>query len=348
MAIEQSPATGSEAPHAASGRTRALRRAAAAAIALTAGTGLLVTAPSPDTDAQVLSTTTTSTSTTSTTSSTTSTTSSTTSTTAGTTTTTTTIPISVPAGFLPPQQPINITVRFTNTPAGTSGYRMEVECLNVPGTDSGQLTVILTYPREGGTGPAFVPAWSGLRCAFRLTVLGFGQRALFATQVLSGTNPPNVAVAYSQPNVVNGVAVEPGTVVQTAPIFIPTALNVVFGDVASNPVQLSASTSTSTTTSTTTTIRPSTTSTTSSTLVPTTLRPITTLPPLTVATLPTVPPTPPLAVATTNPPTTTRRVTVTTRRAPVRTVLRTRLVCVKRTNGKCVRTVRRTVRVSVR
>ena len=208
-------------------------------------------------------------------------------------------------------QPISVRVAFNlaATPSGVSGYRVEALCNNVP-LSAGQYRVSLQFPVQGGTGALLVPLTTGVSCSFRLTVLGSGPRPLSGSGALvGGTLRPVIF-----PTTVDGVPVDPNTVVETGQIPVEVPTGVVFGDSASL-------TSTTTTTSATTTI-PATTSTTIPATTSTT-RPITT----TTSTTSTVPPTSrPTSVVTVIPPT----------KAPVKT--RLVRVCTKRVRGKCVAT----------
>ena len=194
---------------------------------------------------------------------------------------------------IPPLQPIAVTVNLTfATPAGVTGYRVDAICKNVPGTSTGDLNLSIAFGSQGGSGQFLAPLGTTVSCAFGVAVLGTGPRPLAGNSIVVGGL--NRAVSFV--STLDGVAVDPETVIQTEPIPITGATTVLIGPPP-----------TTTTTPTTTT-------------APTTTAPTTTRPPTTV---PATPPTTTAAVVVTAAPTTVKKVVV-------------RRVCVKVRAKRCV------------
>ena len=200
---------------------------------------------------------------------------------------------------IPPLQAISVTVNLNvATPSGVTGYRFDSMCRGVPGTPTGELNLSLAFGSSGGTGQVLVPLSSTVSCAFRLVVLGSGPRPLIGNAIFVG----NVARPVGFPTTVDGVAVDPSTVIETAQIPITGATTVLVGPAVTPP---------------TTTVAPTT----------TTAAPTTTRPPAT-----TTPPTTAVVVVPASP--TTKAVAVPTKK-PVKKVL-TKRVCTKIRHKKCV------------
>ena len=181
---------------------------------------------------------------------------------------------------IPPLRPITVTVNLTfATPAGVTGYRVDAICKNVPGTSTGDLNLSIAFGSQGGSGQFLAPLDTTVSCAFGVAVLGTGPRPLAGNSIVVGGL--NRAVSFV--STLDGVAVDPETVIQTEPIPITGATTVLIGPPP-----------TTTTTPTTTT-------------APTTTAPTTTRPPTTV---PATPPTTTAAVVVTAAPTTVKKVVV--------------------------------------
>ena len=206
---------------------------------------------------------------------------------------------------IPPLQPIAVTVNLTfATPAGVTGYRVDAICKNVPGTSTGDLNLSIAFGSQGGSGQFLAPLGTTVSCAFGVAVLGTGPRPLAGNSIVVGGL--NRAVSFV--STLDGVAVDPETVIQTEPIPITGATTVLIG-----PPPTTTTTAPTTTAPTTT--------------APTTTAPTTTRPPTTV---PATPPTTTAAVVVTAAPTTVKKVVV-------------RRVCVKVRAKRCV--AYKTVRV---
>ena len=194
---------------------------------------------------------------------------------------------------IPPLQPIAVTVNLTfATPAGVTGYRVDAICKNVPGTSTGDLNLSIAFGSQGGSGQFLAPLGTTVSCAFAVAVLGTGPRPLAGNSIVVGGL--NRAVSFV--STLDGVAVDPETVIQTEPIPITGATTVLIGP------------------------PPTTTTTAPTTTTPTTTALTTTRPPTTV---PATPPTTTAAVVVTAAPTTVKKVVV-------------RRVCVKVRAKRCV------------
>ena len=207
---------------------------------------------------------------------------------------------------IPPLQAITVTVNLNfATPAGVTGYRFDTNCKNVPGTATGDLNLSLAFGSTGGTGQVLAPLSSTVSCAFRLAVLGSGPRPLAGNTISVGGVPRAVTFQTT----LDGVAVDPETVIQTDQIPVTAATTVLVGTAPVAP--------------TTTTVVPT-----------TTTRPVATTAPTTTTAV----------VVVTAPPTTAKAVVIT--EPVVKTRLVSRRVCTKIRNKKCV--VSKIVKVRVR
>ena len=158
---------------------------------------------------------------------------------------------------IPPLQPIAVTVNLTfATPAGVTGYRVDAICKNVPGTPTGDLTLSIAFGSQGGSGQFLAPLGATVSCAFRVAVLGNGPRPLAGNAIVVG----GVNRAVSFISTLDGLVVDPETVIQTEPIPITAATTVLIGPLPTA----------TTTTATTSTVAPTTATTTTTTRSPTT------------------------------------------------------------------------------
>ena len=163
---------------------------------------------------------------------------------------------------IPPLQAIAVTVNLTfATPAGVTGYRVDAICKNVPGTPTGDLTLSIAFGSQGGSGQFLAPLGATVSCAFRVAVLGNGPRPLAGNAIVVG----GVNRAVSFISTLDGVVVDPETVIQTEPIPITAATTVLIG-----PLPTTTTTTATTTTATTSTVAPTTATTTTTTRSPTT------------------------------------------------------------------------------
>lgn len=187
-------------------------------------------------------------------------------------------------------------------PANVSGFRVNLFCTLSPATFDGGWSAIITYGATGTAATVPTPFNANTQCNLRLTVLGVGNRPL----ILGANSFDAVNVTFRYLDTVDGVAVDPQTVIEIGPFMVKDISTVRFGAAAPAPPTTTTATTAPTTTTTTTTLPPTTTTTTTTTVAP---------PPTTVA---------------------PRPATITT--APRRTVR----ICVKWVKGKC--TVTRLVR----
>ena len=127
-----------------------------------------------------------------------------------------------------PLQPITVTVNFVKAvPSGVSGYRVDTTCKNVPGAAAdGNVRLAISFGAAGGTGQVLVPLNAAVSCAFRLLVLGTGNRPLIGTQVFVG----GVGRFVTYPTTVDGTAIDPSTVVETDFIPVTAPTSVLFGE----------------------------------------------------------------------------------------------------------------------
>ena len=206
---------------------------------------------------------------------------------------------------------IAIGIPATSVPSNVTGFRVDMLCTDSPATFDGTWTARATYTGTGQSVAVPTPFTDKTQCTFRLTVLGTGARPLVLA--VNSVDAANAGFRYL--DVVDGVTVDPQTVVAIGPLLIRDMKTLRFGAGPPPP---------------TTTLAPATTTTTVAPVTTTTPPPTTTNAPTTVAA--TLPPPPP----TTASPTTAPRVSV------VRVVR----VCTKRVKGKCVKTalVRRRAR----
>ena len=211
---------------------------------------------------------------------------------------------------------IEIGIPVASIPTNVSGFRVNMLCAASPATFDGNWTAIATFTATGQSVAIPTPFNDTTQCNVRLTVLGTGARPLVLTA--NSVDAANVSFRYL--GVVDGVTVDPQTVIEIGPLLVKPLQTVRFGAAAPAPTTTTTVAPTTTTIAATTTTVAATTTTTTTT---TTAAPTTTL-----ATLP----------PTTQPPPTVTK-------APARRVVRIVRVCAKRVNGKCVKTrlVRRTV-----
>ena len=166
-------------------------------------------------------------------------------------------------------------------PPGLTGYRIDALCSKVAGLAlPGAQTLTASLPVSGGTVTLPLAVQTGTNCAFRLSALGTGPRPINGNGVFIGGSPRAVSFPVS----VDGVAVQPLSVLESVAVPVEASTDVVFGSAV--PV-----TTSTTTTTTTTTTRP-----------PTTSPPTTVAAPVVTVTLPPVT-SPPVA----RPPVTVRR-----------------------------------------
>lgn len=206
---------------------------------------------------------------------------------------------------------IAIGIPATSVPSNVTGFRVDMLCTDSPATFDGTWTARATYTGTGQSVAVPTPFTDKTQCTFRLTVLGTGARPL----VLTGNSVDAANVGFRYLDMVDGITVDPQTVVAIGPLLIRDMKTLRFG--AAPP----PTTTTLAPAATTTTVAPVTT-TTATTLPPTT----TNAPTTAAATLP--PPPPTTASPTTASPTTAPRL-------PIVRVVR---VCTKRVKGKCVKT----------
>ena len=198
-----------------------------------------------------------------------------------------------------------IGIPAASVPSNVTGFRVDMLCTDSPATFDGTWTASATYTGTGQSVAVPTPFTDKTQCTFRLTVLGTGARPL----VLTGNSVDAANVGFRYLDVVDGVTVDPQTVVAIGPLLIRDMKTLRFG--AGPPP-----------TTTTTTVAPATTTTTVTPVITTTLPPTTTNAPTTVAA--TLPPPPPTTASPTTAP-----------RLPIVRVVR---VCTKRVKGKCVKT----------
>ena len=168
---------------------------------------------------------------------------------------------------IPPLQPIAVTVNLTfATPAGVTGYRVDAICKNVPGTPTGDLTLSIAFGSQGGSGQFLAPLGATVSCAFRVAVLGNGPRPLAGNSIVVG----GVNRAVSFISTLDGLVVDPETVIQTEPIPITAATTVLIGPLPTATTTTATTTTATTTTATTTAPTTTTTTTRSPTTQPTT------------------------------------------------------------------------------
>jgi hypothetical protein len=197
-------------------------------------------------------------------------------------------------------------------PNNVTGFTVTEICSSFPNTSDGTFSSTSQSVGVGAT-LLFPTAYNDLtQCSFRLTVLGSGNRPL----ILTANSVDAVDVGFRYVDTVNGVTVDPQTVVEVGPFLIKPITSVRFG--AAPPV-------------TTTTTAPTTT------LSPTTLPvPTTTLAP---ATTPTT-----MVPSTTVVSTTLTTVVVVRPTTTIRSRTKTVRVCTKRVRGRCTKTKLVTVR----
>ena len=163
---------------------------------------------------------------------------------------------------IPPLQPIAVTVNLTfATPAGVTGYRVDAICKNVPGTPTGELNLSIAFGSQGGSGQFLAPLGATVSCAFRVAVLGYGPRPFAGNSIVVG----GVNRAVSFLSTLDGVAVDPETVIQTEPIPVTGATAVLVGPLPTTTTTTATTTTVAPTTATTTTTRSPTTQPTTST-----------------------------------------------------------------------------------
>jgi hypothetical protein len=202
-----------------------------------------------------------------------------------------------PAGTFPKKDiGVTISIPANQIPNNVTGFRVLATCTLIPGTADGNSTALSPVVLSGAALTFPTTYNDNTQCTFRLSVLGTGPRPL----VLSANSVDGANVGFRYVDVVDGVTVDPQTVIEIGPFLVRTLSTIRFGAAAPT-----------TTTSTTTTTTAPTTSTTTTTTT-------TVAPPTTQATVPTVPPTAAPVVTT-----------------PPRRVVR---VCSKRVNGRCTRT----------
>ena len=185
-----------------------------------------------------------------------------------------TVPGIVPASTAFTSKDLRVVLGFpSNTvPSNVTGFRVNLFCTASPATFDGTWTAIVTFGLTGTAATVPTPFTSTTQCVIRLTVLGTGSRPLVLTS--NSVDSANVTIRYL--DAVDGVAVDPATVIEFGPIVVKDFSTIRFGAAAPVPTTTTASTTTTTTTSTTTT------STTSTTVAPTT-RPSTIQPTTTTA-----------------------------------------------------------------
>jgi hypothetical protein len=204
----------------------------------------------------------------------------------------------VPPANTFPKKDVTVVVSIpaNQIPNNVTGFRVQATCSLIPGTADGLSSAVSPVVSAGVT-LTFPTTYNDTTlCNFRLTVLGTGARPLLLTS--NSVDGANVGFRYL--DVVDGVTVDPQTVIEIGPLLVKALSTIRFGAPAPAPT-----TTTTTTTPTTTTAPPTTTT--------------TVAPPTTQATLATVVPT--LAPVVTAP--------------PVRRAVR---ICVKRVKGRCTRT----------
>lgn len=216
-------------------------------------------------------------------------------------TTTTTIPVIPPASAVTSKTvSVFLGIPFSQIPLNVTGFRVDFLCLNSPGTFDGVWNGTATAFSTGTTITASIPYNATTYCNVRLTVTGTGSRPLILTS--NSVDAANVGFRYL--DVVDGITVDPQTVIEIGPLLVKDLNTVRFG------TQAPVTTTTTTTAPTTTTAAPTTT------VAPaTTSAPTTTQPPAPVVAKP--------PVATTT------------------TVKKTRLVkvCARRVRGRCTKYV---------
>ena len=196
---------------------------------------------------------------------------------------------------------IAIGIPAASVPSNVTGFRVDILCTESPATFDGTWTARATYTATGQSVAVPTPFTDKTQCTFRLTVLGTGARPLVLA--VNSVDAANVGFRYL--DMVDGVTVDPQTVVAIGPLLIRDMKTLRFG--AGPPLP-------------TTTLAPATTTTTVAPVTTTTLAPTTTNAPTTVAA--------------TLPSPTTASPTI----APRQPVVRVVRVCTKRVKGKCVKT----------
>ena len=175
-------------------------------------------------------------------------------------------------GIVPPPTPfttkdLRVELGFlTNTvPPNVSGFRVNFFCTATLATFDGTWTAVVTFGTTGTAATVPTPFTSATQCVVRLTVLGSGSRPLLLTN--NSVDGTNLTVRYL--DTVDGVAVDPQTVIEFGPILVKDVSTIRFGAAAPPPTTTSTTTTTTPTpTTAATTVAPTTTR--SSTIQPTT------------------------------------------------------------------------------
>lgn len=160
-----------------------------------------------------------------------------------------TVPGIVPASTAFTSKDLRVVLGFpSNTvPSNVTGFRVNLFCTASPATFDGTWTAIVTFGTTGTAATVPTPFTSTTQCVIRLTVLGTGSRPLLLTS--NSIDAVNVAIRYL--DTVEGIAVDPQTVIEFGPILVKDFSTIRFGAAAPAPT-------TTTTTTTTTTVAPTT------------------------------------------------------------------------------------------
>ena len=141
-------------------------------------------------------------------------------------------------------------------PPGLTGYRIDALCSKVAGLAlPGAQTLTVSLPVGGGTATLPIAVQTGTNCAFRLSALGTGPRPINGNGLFIGGSTR----AVSFPVNVDGVPVEPLSVMESVTVPLEASTDVVFGSAV--PVATSTTTTTPSTTTPSSTTRPPTTTT---------------------------------------------------------------------------------------
>lgn len=163
----------------------------------------------------------------------------------------------VPPGNVFPRKDIAVVVAIpaNQIPSNVTGFRVQANCSSIPGTADGLSSAVSPVVSAGVT-LTFPTTYNDVtQCTFRLTVLGTGPRPLVTTA--NSVDNANVGLRYV--DVVDGVTVDPQTVLEIGPLLIKPLSTIRFGAAAPPPTTTTTTTTTAAPTSTTTSAPPTTT-----------------------------------------------------------------------------------------